>query len=58
MLGHAEATLLSELPISNYKWRGRIKVLHGVKGEEEAVYDITMVKVHCRSSTSFALLIA
>eukprot|EP00892_Ulva_mutabilis_P004715 jgi/Ulvmu1/2615/UM014_0066.1 len=44
MLGHAQATLLSELPISTTKWRGRILVLHGIQDKEQAVYDITMVK--------------
>lgn len=45
MLGHAEATLLSEIPISDCKWRGRILILHGVDDSEQAVYDITMDKV-------------
>lgn len=45
MLGHAEAIVLSELPISESKWRGRILVLHGVDDKEQAVYDITMGKV-------------
>lgn len=45
MLGHAEATLLSEIPISDCKWRGRILILHGVDASEQAVYDITMGKV-------------
>jgi hypothetical protein len=48
LVGHTTATVTSQVPISDHLWKGRLLVTHGLRAEEQAFYEVIMIRVRTR----------
>ena len=45
LLGHTSSTVVSRLPLTENIWRARLLVQHGRDGTEEAIFEMTLMRV-------------